>query len=146
MKQFSILIFLSIFLISCGSSERGVTGSNTTPVSISLSQPVSPSSNSISSSKGAIGALDSQRPSDVESIQVTVTDHDSAEVLVDTTVNVAGKISVTLDLNVPNGSSRLFTVNAYCSEGNLLYEGSASADLNGSNVSLPITMYYYYGY
>jgi len=137
-----LLLSLSLFLIACGSSERGVAGSsNTTSVSLNIAQPVSASSNS-----GSIGVLASQRPSYVETVQVVVTDHDSGDVLVDTTVNVAGQSSVTLTLNVPNGDCRLFMVYAYDNDSvpNLVYSGSASADLNGTSVVLPIDVYYYY--
>jgi hypothetical protein len=80
-------------------------------------------------------------PSNVASIQITVQASDIATIT--KTVDTAGLASVSVTIEVPNGFNRQFAVIGFegpGNTGNMAYWGGMSADLNGSEVFLPISM------
>lgn len=140
MKKLSLILIPILLLISCGSGERTLSGSSSTNLVLDFegSETTSPSISTLTSES---------LPSYITSVKCIVTDGEGGEEVANTgEVDVAGSSSVTLNLNVSNGSNRVFTVYAYDQYGYLTYQGSATADLDGSSVTLTVAMEYVYGY
>jgi len=79
-------------------------------------------------------------PASVQSIKVTVTAPGMPTL--SKTENVSAQISASITIEVPNGQSRHFVVDALDSGNALLYSGNTYADLSGAPVTLTINMAY----
>ncbi|MBI4844423.1 MAG: InlB B-repeat-containing protein, partial [Nitrospirae bacterium] len=130
----AIVLAAFFFAVSCGGgggsgggSGSGIS-SGTTSVTINLGR-----RNSVSGYSTL--AAD---PNDVNHVRCVVSAPDMETL--DTTVDVAGSASIQLHLNVPNGNNRKFEIFAYDSENGLLYYGTSTANLNGTAVTLAISM------
>ncbi len=77
-------------------------------------------------------------PSAVSDIKVTVSAADISNII--TLVPVAGLPSVTITIEVPNGTNRTFLVEGLTASGVAAYRGQTTADLTGEPVSLAITL------
>ncbi|MEW6068143.1 MAG: hypothetical protein AB1610_07625 [Nitrospirota bacterium] len=55
-------------------------------------------------------------------------------------VTVSGQTSITENFTVPNGNNRHFVVDAYDFSGTILYSGDSFSNLDGTDVTLGITM------
>ena len=77
-------------------------------------------------------------PSMVSDIKVTVSAADITNII--TLVPVAGLPSVTITIEVPNGTDRTFLVEGLAASGVVAYRGQTTADLTGEPVSLAITL------
>lgn len=80
-------------------------------------------------------------PTNVASLQVMVTAGDMPTI--SQSIDVAGLSSVTIIIEVPNGLSRHFVITGFeglGSMGNIAFWGDMFADLNGSDVYLPVPM------
>ena len=124
-----LIILLSVLLAiiaGCGSGDND-SSDNTTTVTINLGD-----MNTIA------GAVSSTIPFGIASIRVTVSADDI--VTVEKTVPVTGGDSVSITIEILNGPDRHFLMEALDSSGNVLYSGSATADLNGKPVQLAIIL------
>lgn len=128
-----ICISLSGLLASCGGAgSSSAANSGSSAVSLTVGGPGQAAKNMFSAHvKNAI-------PSNVSSITFTISAPDITTIT--KTDEVAGQNSITETFTVANGNSRRFEVDAYDSTGMLAYTGSTTADLNGSAVTLDITM------
>ncbi len=80
-------------------------------------------------------------PSVVQSIVVTVTAADISVPILGVSSVKPTDVAVTVRLEVPNGSARSFLVEGYRGiDGQAYYRGSATADLSGADVTLPVSM------
>ena len=77
-------------------------------------------------------------PSMVSDIKVTVSAADITDII--TLVPVAGLPSVTITVEIPNGTDRTFLVEGLAASGVVAYRGQTTADLTGEPVSLAITL------
>ncbi len=77
-------------------------------------------------------------PANVASIQIMVWASDMPAIT--QTVDTTGLASVSVTIEVPNGFNRLFAITGFDSSGNITYGGGMPADLNGSEVFLPVPM------
>jgi hypothetical protein len=77
-------------------------------------------------------------PSMVSDIKVTVSAADITNII--TLVPVAELPSVTITIEVPNGTNRTFLVEGLAASGVVAYRGQTTADLTGEPVSLAITL------
>src|SRR5208283_2218315 len=77
-------------------------------------------------------------PSDVSRITFTISAPDITTI--SKTDAVSGQSSITETFSVSNGNNRLFAITAYNASGTAVYTGSTNASLNGSAVTLNITM------
>lgn len=77
-------------------------------------------------------------PSNVASVRVTISAADMTTIT--RSMNVAGLDTVTMTIEVPNGSARNFLVEGLTGGGATAYQGQASADLTGTPVDLTITL------
>ncbi len=128
------IILLAITFNNCGGggggagSGSGSSGSSNVTVNVG-------SSNGTSSVNGLHTA---SIPSTVASIRFTISASDMATIT--KTVSVAGQSSISESFNIPNGSNRTFLVEALNSSGTVIYNGSTTATLNGSQVTLSIAL------
>jgi Carboxypeptidase regulatory-like domain/Fibronectin type III domain len=77
-------------------------------------------------------------PPEVASVRFEISAPDMATI--ERTVSVSGQNSLSESFTVPNGSNRHFVVDARDAAGHVNYTGDSFADLNGTAVTLPITM------
>jgi parallel beta-helix repeat protein len=77
-------------------------------------------------------------PANVASVQITVWASDMPAIT--QTINTMGLSSVSVTFEVPNGFNRLFAITGSDSSRNFTYGGGMSADLNGTEVFLPVPM------
>lgn len=132
LKSFSRLLFalsialISLIVVSCGSGgNKSSDSSDSSNVTLNLG---SRSGNRVSD---AI-------PSNVVNIKFTISGPEG--VLITRTVNVVGLTSITETFDVPNGPQRIFKVEAFDAGGVLVFEGSATADLDGKPITVAVYM------
>jgi parallel beta-helix repeat protein len=130
-----ILLGLSMISISCGSGSND-SSSDTTTVIINLGDKNS------SSSMRTGDVSSSSIPSSVTSIRVTVSADDM--VTIQKTVSVAGKSSVSITLEIPNGPNRHILVEALNASGSVLYSGETVVSVGGQSLELTINLEYAY--
>lgn len=128
--QRSLIILFSIFLltliVSCsGGSGKNNDSSDSTNVTLNLG-----------SRSG--GKVLSAIPSNVVEIKFTISSPEA--VLITRTVNVVGLTSITETFEVPNGPSRTFKVEAFDINGYVVFEGSATTDLDGKPITVAVQM------
>ncbi len=123
-------LYLILCVCGCGGGSGGTaerTSSGRTIVTINLGQ-----------SKSAAGRSTQSIPPDVALIRVRVTAPDM--VAQEMSEAIAGKTTLALAMDVPNGKNRLFRVEAADGNGSVRYVGQTYADLEGEPVSLAIVM------
>jgi hypothetical protein len=127
-KLFYIPAIIMALCLGCGSDEEKDTPpSTTTTVTITLG--------GLPSGKLSAQAI----PSTISEIQITVTAIDMETVT--RNIAVSGRPSITDSFDVLNGAHRKFDVTAKDHSGNVLYKGSETKDLDGSLITLKITLY-----
>ena len=77
-------------------------------------------------------------PSNVRSVRLTVTGPGMTPVVKE--VDAAGRASVRIVVEVPNGSGRTFLVECFDASGSVIFKGSSVADLDGAPVKIAIEM------
>ncbi len=152
MKRFLSAIsatILVIALISCG----GYISTNTSLVTITIGEDQTVA---ISAEKTTVLAklwrlLDKVQVSTamayipvwVETVKVTVFSDDKKTLIISGSENVSGQSSVSITIEVPNGTSRHFTIESMDDVGNVIYIGYAhNVDLNGEPLTLSVDMLY----
>ncbi len=78
-------------------------------------------------------------PPAVETVKVTVSG-EGIETPLEKSEQVAGRSSVTISLEVPNGPQRLFVVDALNQAGSRIFTGQKTVNLTGQPISVPINM------
>lgn len=131
---FAGFIFL-IMTVCGGCSGSGTAGSSRVTVSFGQTAKASKTVFAGSTTATSGGGL----PSIVKKVTITVTAPDITTIT--RVINIAPGQSVVADsFTVPNGTGRVFTVIAEDNYNNTPYKGTATADLSGTAVSLPIAM------
>jgi len=154
MKRHYLLIIFNLliltFLASCGSGSGSSAGSGTSLVTITIGNSGKTASIKVERDTflvqakmflkdlikpdSAIAAI----PADVSNVAFTISAADMTTITKD--VLVSGQTSITETFSVPNGSGRYFLIEAKNSAGKILYSGSASANLDGTPITLDINM------
>lgn len=145
-----ILVFL--FLASCGGGGGGGGASGSSLVSITVGGDAQTAvlkaekntffaraliwfDRLIKSNDEAVAAI----PIGVTKVVITITASDMSTISRDVVVT-PGQSAITETFTVPNGQQRFFNVRSFDISDDLLYEGSAYANLNGNSIVLDILM------
>lgn len=137
MKKLTTIFAIILFAITfnnCGGgggagsgSGSGSSGSSNVTINVGSS-----------SSASSVRGLHTISTADVTSIRFTISASDMSTIT--KTVSYSSGTTVSESFNVPNGNNRTFLVEALNSSGSVIYNGSTTANLNGSPVTLPITL------
>ena len=130
----AIVVFVLMAMnLSCGGGGSSSSlSSGTTNVTIALGNTKAADLN------GKLLTESASIPPEVASIRFAISAPDMATI--ERIVPVNGQVSLSETFTVPNGSNRHFVVDARDAAGHVNYTGDAFADMNGTAVSLPITM------
>jgi hypothetical protein len=133
-KLLAIVIFVLMAMnLGCGGGGSSSSlSSDTTNVTITLGNTRTADLN------GKLFAEASSIPTEVTSIRFEISAPDMAAM--ERIVPVNGQLSISESFAVPNGSNRHFVVDARDAAGHVIYTGDSFADMNGTAVTLPITM------
>jgi uncharacterized delta-60 repeat protein len=128
MKKLTAIMAVIILALClcCGLDDGNDSRPDTSRVTLHLGNP----------SSGKLGAQ--AIPSAVSKIRITVSG--SGMTTIEKTIDVAGQTTITATLDVPTGQERTFLVEALDSTGAVLYNGSKTADLTGTAVTLDIAL------
>jgi uncharacterized delta-60 repeat protein len=128
MKKLTAIMAVIILALClcCGLDDGNDSRPGTSRVTLHLGGP----------SSGKLGAQ--AIPSAVSKIRITVSG--SGMTTIEKTIDVAGQTTITATLDVPTGQERTFLVEALDSTGAVLYNGSKTADLTGTAVTLDIAL------
>lgn len=130
------LLFTLAVLTACSGSGSGTTGSSR--VTVSFGQ-ATKAGKTVFAGATTATTSGSGLPSIVKVVTITVTAPGITTIT--RTINIApGQTTVADSFTVPNGTGRVFTVIAQDNYGNTPYKGTATTDLSGTDVSLPIAM------
>lgn len=137
MKKILIIALLALLTvnINCGGGGTSSDISAKTALTINLGEVRDVSSLS-ASGRGMVST--SSIPSHVVSIRITISAPDMPTIV--QVIPTAGLTSVSVTIEVPNGSNRHIVVEALNDIGGVLYRGEIFVDLDGTPVSVPITM------
>ena len=127
-----VLFVLMAMNLSCGGGGSSSLSSGTTNVTIALGNTKAADLN------GKLLTESASIPPEVASIRFEISAPDMATI--ERIVPVNGQVSLSETFTVPNGSNRHFIVDARDAAGHVNYTGDAYADMNGTAVTLPITM------
>ena len=127
-----VLFVLMAMNLSCGGGGSSSLSSGNTNVTIALGNTKAADLN------GKLVNESSSIPPEVTSIRFAISAPDMATI--ERIVPVNGQVSLSETFTVPNGSNRHFVVDARDAAGHVNYTGDAFADMNGTAVTLPITM------
>jgi hypothetical protein len=133
-KVLAIVVFVLMAMnLSCGGGGSSSSlSSGTTNVTITLGNTRTADLN------GKLFAEASSIPPEVTSIRFEISAPDMAAI--ERIVPVNGQLSLSESFTVPNGSNRHFVVDARDAAGHVIYTGDSFADMNGTEVTVPITM------
>jgi len=130
-----LFVILIAAMAGCGGGSRGGSATHATgktTVSIAVGQ-----TKTKAKAGGLIKAL-SSIPESVADMRITVSAPDMP--MIERIIAVSGATGMSESFDVPNGSNRLFSLEALDNNDYVLYRGSAYADLDGVPVKLGITM------
>jgi len=132
-KLCAIAVFVLMAMnLSCGGGGSSSLSSGTTNVTIALGNTKAADLN------GKLLTESASIPPEVASIRFEISAPNMATI--ERIVPVNGQSSLSETFTVPNGSNRHFIVDARDAAGHVNYTGDAFADMNGTAVTLPITM------
>ena len=132
-KLCAIVVFVLMAMnLSCGGGGSSSLSSGTTNVTIALGNTKAADLN------GKLLTESASIPPEVASIRFEISAPNMATI--ERIVPVNGQLSLSETFTVPNGSNRHFIVDARDAAGHVNYTGDAFADMNGTAVTLPITM------
>ena len=132
-KLCAIAVFVLMAMnLSCGGGGSSSLSSGTTNVTIALGNTKAADLN------GKLLTESASIPPEVASIRFEISAPNMATI--ERIVPVNGQLSLSETFTVPNGSNRHFIVDARDAAGHVNYTGDAFADMNGTAVTLPITM------
>ena len=129
------MLALLIVNINCGGGGTSSDTSAKTALTINLGEVRDGSS--LSASERGMVSTSSIPPHDV-AIRITISAPDMPTIV--ETVPTAGLTAVTVTIEVPNGPNRHILVEALNDSGGVLYRGETYVDLDGTPVSVAITM------
>jgi len=137
MKKILIIALLALLTVNmnCGGSGTSSDSSAKTALTINLGE-VRDASTLSTSERGLVST--SSIPSYVVSIRITISAPDMPTIV--QVIPTAGLTSVSVTIEVPNGPNRHIVVEALNDTGGVLYRGETYVDLDGTPVSVPITM------
>ncbi len=137
MKKILMIALLALLTVNmnCGGGGTSSDSSATTALTINLGE-VRDASSLSTSERGLVST--SSIPSHVVSIRITISAPDMPTIV--QVIPTGGLTSVSVTIDVPNGSNRHIVVEALNDTGGVLYRGETYVDLDGTPVSVPITM------
>lgn len=137
MKKILIIALLALLTVNmnCGGGGTSSDSSAKTALTINLGE-VRDASSLSTSERGMVST--SSIPPHVVSIRITISAPDMPTIV--EIIPTAGLTSISVTIEVPNGSNRHIVVEALNDTGGVLYRGETYVDLDGTPVSVPITM------